>query len=468
MTTELPSNPDGFGGFFRQYTRSWIHAVATAGLTAFGTLTFINRWFAVLAISSYLLPPIVLYARSRRSEGREQLDVERTETEGDRPGRETEEAERTDPDTEGGPADESVSASSSNDADEPVSPSPADSGDEPPSPADGSTDEPAPAPASDSGDGPGTVEDESGPASDSSEEGTETEPEPQPEPAGWEVADAPTEATLRDAAVAGGEAYAAGDRGVVLASGDEWSAVLEDGPGAEGNDLHGIDATADGEAVWVAGASGAIGRIDADTGRHTDHSAPDGRTDNLAGIAVSGSAGEETVLAIDGSGGVLRGRYDDSEARWEGPVTPGSGSSLSDVALEDGVGYCCDTNDSVFETEDGGRSFEAIGPVGASGTLVAIAVGPEGPLVGSDDGAVHRYDGNWTPERVADSLSGLARHGDRVVVCTEGDVLYRVEPGADWEEADAFGVGGLLAVAVGAERAVAVGENGTIVERAGQ
>ncbi|WP_114575410.1 hypothetical protein [Saliphagus sp. LR7] len=452
MTTELPTDPDGFGAFFRQYTRSWIHAVATAGLTAFGTLTFINRWFALAAISSYLLPPVVLYARSRRTEGSERPDAERTDTDGDRSGRETAKTERPDPDLEASSTDEMASASSGDAADEPASPSAA------------GTDEPELGSAADSGDGPDIDEDESGSAGDSPEKGTE--PEPQPEPAGWELTEAPTEATLRDAAVAGRKAYATGEGGVVLASDDEWSAVLEDGPGADGNDLHGIDATDDGEAVWVAGESGAIGRIDAETGRHTDHTAPGGRTDNLAGIAVAGPAGEETILAIDGSGGVLRGRYDGTDARWEGPATPGSGSSLSGIVLEGETGYCCDTNDAIFETEDGGGSFEVIGPVGASGTLVAVAIGAEGPFVGSDDGALHRREGkNWTPERVADSLAGLACDGERTVVCTGSEVLERADPGTDWEGADPIGAEGLRAVAVGTDRALAVGENGTVVER---
>ncbi len=453
MTTELPNDPDGFGAFYRQYARSWIHTVATAGLTAFGTLTFINRWFALAAISSYLLPPIVLYARSRRTESEGDSDVGRTDAEGERPEREVGGTERPDPGRGTDPADESASV-----------PGPAD--ERAPTPDADSVEEPAPS----SADIEGATG--SGAGDERSETEQEDEPEPRPEPAGWEVADAPTEVTLRDTAVAGGNAYAVGDGGVVLAGGeegtsdDEWFLVLEDGPGAAGNDLHGIDATHDGGAVWIAGDGGAIGRIDAETGRHADHTAPDGRTDNLAGIAVGGAAGGERILAIDGSGGVLRGRYDGNEARWEGPATPGSGSSLSGVCLAGETGYCCDTNDSVFETTDGGGSFEAIGPVGASGTLVATAVGPEGPLVASDDGALYRREGeNWTPERVADSLAGVACRGDRAVVCTDGEILERGDPGADWERADPIGAEGLRAVAVGADRALAVGENGTVVER---
>lgn len=459
MTTELPTDPDGFGAFFRRYTRSWVHAVATAGLTAFGTLTFLDRWFAVLAIAAYLLPPMVLYARSRRAEGTGDPDVERTGVEREQSSRGEGETERTEADSAGerpsGSAGDSGDIGDSDNSD----------GRSTPPSATGSVTEAAPTAGGESDDEP-AGEDASGSVDDAPAE--RTEPESGPEPAGWEIAEAPTGATLRDAAIAGGKAYAAGDGGIVLAGGDEWSPLLEDGPGAAGTDLHGIDATDDGGAVWVAGAGGAIGRIDAATGRHVDHSAPGGRTDNLAGIAVAGPAGGETVLAIDGSGGVLRGRYDGAEARWEGPATPGSGSSLSGVVLEGDVGYCCDTNDAVFETEDGGGSFEAIGPVGASGTLVAIAVGPEGPLVADDAGVLNRREGtNWTPERVAGSLVGLAADGDRTVACTEGEILERGAPGVDWDRTDPIGAEGLRAVAVGADHAVAVGENGTVVERIG-
>ena len=52
----------GFWEYYRRYTNTAIHAAATAALTAFGLLIFIDASFAWLAIASYLLPPIVLYA----------------------------------------------------------------------------------------------------------------------------------------------------------------------------------------------------------------------------------------------------------------------------------------------------------------------------------------------------------------------------------------------------------------------
>ncbi|MDS0261157.1 hypothetical protein NDI56_17290 [Haloarcula sp. S1CR25-12] len=51
----------GFWEYYRGYTRSAVHAAAAAALTIFGLLIFIDPIFAVLAIGSYIFPPIVLY-----------------------------------------------------------------------------------------------------------------------------------------------------------------------------------------------------------------------------------------------------------------------------------------------------------------------------------------------------------------------------------------------------------------------
>lgn len=52
----------GLWEYYRGYTRTAIHAAATAALTAFGLLIFIDPLFAILAILAYLTPPIALYS----------------------------------------------------------------------------------------------------------------------------------------------------------------------------------------------------------------------------------------------------------------------------------------------------------------------------------------------------------------------------------------------------------------------
>ncbi|NUB91058.1 hypothetical protein HTZ84_12535 [Haloterrigena sp. SYSU A558-1] len=50
-----------FWVFYRRYTDTTIHTAATAALTIFGLLIFLDPWFAALAIGSYVGPPVALY-----------------------------------------------------------------------------------------------------------------------------------------------------------------------------------------------------------------------------------------------------------------------------------------------------------------------------------------------------------------------------------------------------------------------
>lgn len=69
----------GFWTYYRRYTNTAIHAAATAALTAFGLLIFIDPSFAWLAIASYLLPPVVLYALGSDVGSDRSADVEPTD-----------------------------------------------------------------------------------------------------------------------------------------------------------------------------------------------------------------------------------------------------------------------------------------------------------------------------------------------------------------------------------------------------
>jgi len=365
---------EGVVEFFRRYARTWVHGVATAGLTAFGTLTVVHRGFVVAALAAYLLPPVALYlTRGRRS------------------------------DAEGATA----------------------------------TDEPG----------------RTAPGTD-----------------GWTVADPPVEATLFDVVVTDARAYAVGEGGLVLADDETegWDAVLSDGPGADGRTLRGVDATTDGSAVWVAGDGGALARLDAETGRHVDHSAPLELTDTWVDVAVDGAEGRETVLLVDGSGNVICGQYRGGEVAWTPPRTPGSGSSLSAVDVVGGVGYLCDTNDAVFETTDGGETFRRVGVDRADGTFTGAAVAGAGDCtVSADDGVLHRYDGTrWTPEAREDGpLWAVARRADYGVACGDGVVHEREGQSGAWERTVLATTASLRGASVGAERAVVVGEAGVIVQR---
>jgi photosystem II stability/assembly factor-like uncharacterized protein len=390
--------------FFRRYTKTWIHAVATAGLTAFGTLTFVNQAFAIVAVGIYVLPPVILYLRGADPEP------------------------NTDPEVGG------LSAENRDD----------------------------------SGDVPSDVGIE--------EDGTESEEDggSDSHTPTWTLAETPTDGMLLDTVVAGNAAYAVGENGVFLRSEDgtdTWDIALEDGPDASGADLRGVDVTADGDAVWVAGDGGALGRFDADVNRHTDHSAPVDVTDNWTALAVAGTANDETVLLANGSGQVLRGRYRNGEMAWETPVKPGSGSSIDAASMLDpSIGYLCDTNDGVFETEDGGEDFQRVGIDGVDGTLTDVTATDDTRYVTTDDGVCYRGgDGPWTPTRLDEEgvgIQAVSATSGSVAACGDTGVVYERTDG-EWDRNLTPASGALRGIAVGASRSVAVGEDGTVIQRSG-
>ena len=424
-----PASERRFLPFFRRYTKTWVHAVATAGLTAFGTLTFVNQGFALVAVAIYVLPPVVLYLRGANP-GVEGGVVSPERGDG--------EATKIDPDEDDG---REVDGKRGDDG--------KDEREREPMRKSNSSKEPEPAGGSE-------------PLKGS---------EPSNSPA-WTRASTPDVGPLFDAVVTEDGAYAVGEGGVVLrgtTAKNDWDFVLEDGPGANGADLRGVDATSDGAAVWVAGDGGALGRIETETDRYTDYSAPNGVTDNWTAVAAAGTAADETILLANGSGQVLRGRYRDGDLAWDAPTKPGSGSSLCAATLVDSsVGYLCDTNDGVFETADGGESFRRIGIGNVDGTLTDVAAveDADGPYVTADDGVCCRYaDGTWTPNRLGEEeLRAISMTDELAVVCGANAVFER-RNGNEWERIVVPADGDLLGVGVGPNCAVAVGSEGTVVER---
>jgi hypothetical protein len=441
----------GFVDFYRRYARTWVHAVATAALTAFGTLTFVHRAFAAVAVVAYVLPPLVFYFR------------------GTPPSSLTATAPRGETATSG-------SARS-------------------PGRTDGETDTgrtarrrvtPDDGAEGIDGDRPGTADDGAegigGRAADHGPADTD--------PPRWTAVETPTDETLHDA-VAGPRSYAVGSGGVVLAErGDDWTVAVSDGPGARGSTLHSVDA-ADAGGVWFAGESGALGRLDPSTGRHVDHSAPDDDTTDVVAVAAASDGSGETVLLTDGSGRVRRGRWRDGAVTWADPVTPGSGSSTTGAVLVDGsVGYVCDSNDRVFRTTDGGATFDRLDAVGASGTLTDVAAtDAEGCSVTADDGVLYRFDGaTWTPTRLGDdalsALSLAAPDGrddptpgdgtdgvdsrvDGVVCGSDATVYVRGATAPDWERTPTPATDPLQGVSVDRSGgvALAVGDGGGLIAR---
>lgn len=514
MSTAVEGGDGGFLTFYREYAHTGIHTITATALTAFGLLTFVHRGFVVLAIAVYVLPPVYLYltrngeapdpvgtdeatsdaAGSERSDATESVsegkptDPDDGTTTRDRgpsrgetadagaPGSSADVAGAND-DGEtpgatgtGGSATAGTETGSANEGEPEGSPTTLDPSDEGagdgPTPAGespaGRRAEPETGTGSGAGSGsPGSTTGDAGGADDEPADGDRTD-EGSDE---WVEADAPTEETLLDAVVAGEGAYAAGTNGVLLARDpvDGWELALESGPGAASETLRGVDATDEGGAVWVAGDGGSLGRYDATTARHTDHSAPEGITDNWSGLAVAGAAGGERLALVNGSGQVLLGEYDGETVAWDDPVKPGSGSSMSAITLLEGsLGYCCDTNAGVYRLQ--GEEFERVGIEDASG-FDALAATDEIVAVASGSGVVQRFDGSvWTPVRVAEAaLSGLAVGDDEWLAAGAGGAIYENREG-DWERVDSPTEADLHGVAVGGV-SVAVGAGGTVLER---
>jgi len=428
--------------------RTALHTATTVGLTALGLLTFVHWGFAIAAITVYVVPPLYLYLSGSEyamSPDAASSKADRREDDRRRPNH----GESTAPSTDTRSA---VDGDTDTDAD-----------------ADSDSDRDDDTDSDDDTDTRGTDSDSD---SDSTDGDTDGDGDSNHAPdSHWRSAPVPTDSTLRGVTTTPDGPVAAGDGGVVVARHDgDWTRLLDDGPAASGASLTDVAATADGEAVWVAGDGGALGRYDTDAGRFTDHSAPADRTDNLTALAVTGDAGSETLLLANGSGEVFRGRYDGRQVGWADPMKPGGGSSMAALASADGVAYCCDTNAGVFVSRDEGASWSRLGVDDAGCAFAALApTGDTRVTVAGSDGRLFAYDGAvWTPCRVADGpLAGLAlsTDGDDGVACGPDGALTERVDGA-WEARILGTDADLTAATLGTSRAVVVGTDGTVLERA--
>ncbi|WP_256684971.1 WD40/YVTN/BNR-like repeat-containing protein [Halococcus qingdaonensis] len=452
----------GFFAYYRQYARSGVHAASAAALTAIGLWASFtgNRSFILLAIAVYVLPPLFLYLTNEGERVPSVVDEDVPTDHG---------ADRSEAST-GETRDSSDSDDDHDPRDGRVDRSQADATAERRTTDDSSAlDTSGAASATDEHDGEERIDDgadESASGSDDSErDGNDRDGDESAEP-DWTESDTPTDRSLLDVVATHESAYAVGEGGIVLARDeDEWTVALDDGPTANGNVLRGVDATDDGEAIWFAGDSGVLGRY-AD-GTLTDHSAPKDQTSTWEDVAVTGELGGERLYLVNGSGELLRGSYEGGTVSWEDIEKPGSGSSISSIAFVDGDrGHLCDTNQSVYETTDGGESFERIGIEDANAAFIDIAANAAETLVTADDGSLFRHDGAvWTRRRPGEAaLSAIAIDDEAGFAAGDGGAMYERANG-DWESVETPVAADLRGIAVGDQRAVAVGAEGTIVER---
>lgn len=497
----------GLSTFIRQYAQSPIHAVTGTLLTLFGLLTFINRGFVAVAIAVYVFPPVYLYVTADKSEESGEIDeagetgtTTETEAEGE-PGAGIEGATggpeagtgTAEAPAGGARADSNATATetpsaadTTGEADEPAAsadrtgPESASTGasidTEDANATEAATTEPATAATAErpsdtdagvdtGGAGAGSVASAGGGAEGSDTADQERERERERE---WTESDSPTKEGLSDVVVTATGPHAVGTGGVVLTrENDRWETSLERGPTTESNDLRGAGVSDDGRHLWFAGDSGVLGQYDVEESYLTDYSAPLAITNNWTDVAVVGPADGETIYLVDGSGQVLRGENDGGEFDWNQPEVPGSGSSMTSVEFTEEAGYLCDTNAGVYETTDGGGSYEIIGIEDAGADFTDIApLTREAISVACDDGTVFRYDGTtWTKLYAGEgALHAIDRRDDRGFAAGAEGAIYE-RTGGGWEPDPTPIEAALYGVAIDTDGgAVAVGEDGTIIE----
>lgn len=497
----------GLSTFIRQYAQSPIHAVTGTLLTLFGLLTFINRGFVAVAIAVYVFPPVYLYVTADKSEESGEIDeagetgtTTETEAEGE-PGAGIEGATggpeagtgTAEAPAGGARADSNATATetpsaadTTGEADEPAAsadrtgPESASTGasidTEDANATEAATTEPATAATAErpsdtdagvdtGGAGAGSVASAGGGAEGLDTADQERERERERE---WTESDSPTEEGLSDVVVTATGPHAVGTGGVVLTREDDgWEVSLERGPTTESNDLRGAGVSDDGRHLWFAGDSGVLGQYDVEESYLTDYSAPIAITNNWTDVAVVGPADGETIYLVDGSGQVLRGENDGGEFDWNQPEVPGSGSSMTSVEFTEETGYLCDTNAGVYETTDGGGSYEIIGIEDAGADFTDIApLTREAISVACDDGTVFRYDGTtWTKLYAGEgALHTIDRRDDRGFAAGAEGAIYE-RTGGGWEPDPTPIEAALYGVAIDTDGgAVAVGEDGTIIE----
>jgi hypothetical protein len=284
----------------------------------------------------------------------------------------------------------------------------------------------------------------------------------------WTRVKSATDNTIHDVAYTSNGAYAVAGGGILLERRDSsWVKVLTDGPSSNGNDLFGLDVTADGTHLWLVGSSGAIGEYDVTTGSLTDRSGPMDVTNNFTSVAVTGESGTARVTITGASGKVYYSAENGESGTWEA-VTPGSGAELLAVDFYAGTeGHVVDGNQTVFATADGetwSKTGIADADVGFQG--VDSDAADDVWVVGGSGTAFHWDGEEWTPtdlgeprlvdiEVAADDQSGYT-------VGVSGAVFSF--DGSDWTRQETPTEQNLESIVRG-EPAIAVGAGGTILER---
>ncbi|GGL61693.1 sialidase family protein [Halocalculus aciditolerans] len=290
----------------------------------------------------------------------------------------------------------------------------------------------------------------------------------------WEHVQSNTSSALYDVVVGNDAPYAVGESGLVLrrGGGDQgWQRVVENGPHALQSSLVGAATTDNGGNVWFCGGSGTIGMWNTVTQSMTDYSQPNDITSSWEDVAVVGLAGQEYVYLVNSSGELLVGSNNDGEMTWADAVTkPGGGSTAPAIVFDvHGFGYVADTGGAVYESVNGGRDWRQIGIPNADVALHDIsAVATNTIDVAGGTGSLYRFDGfDWSTLRLGEkTLYAVDRtRRDGIVGGESGTVFEFTADGWRASPTPADDTLHGVIIASPSQPALAVGENGTIIER---
>ena len=132
----------------------------------------------------------------------------------------------------------------------------------------------------------------------------------------WSRSTSPKQGRLTGVESNGDAVFASGNRGVLIEreSRGNWTAVIDEGPRSNGNNLNDLSITDDGERVWYAGDSGALGYYDRGAEEVVSHHAPGDYTSGFVTVEVSGRSGSEHVFFANNSGSSFQVRADGESA----------------------------------------------------------------------------------------------------------------------------------------------------------
>lgn len=284
----------------------------------------------------------------------------------------------------------------------------------------------------------------------------------------WTSVKSPIDKNIYDVEYTDEGAYAVAGGGIVLKrTSSGWKKVIDGGPSGNGNDLYGADVTDDGERLWFVGASGAVGEYNVNTKTLIDHSNPKDTGNNFNDVAVTGNAGEANLYAAGDSGSVFFS-FDNGKSQTWDSVKPGSGSSLQAIDFHGNKsGHVVDTNQKVFETDDG-ETWDAIG-IGDAGVNFygTDSDAANDVWVSGGNGKVFQWNGNqWMPNDLGDaSLRDIeVTDGDTAgLTVGSGGNIFKLD-GSSWQQQQTPTGSNLKAVVRG-NPDIAVGASGTILEK---